>query len=142
MNYIYDVVLNFFDLDNFFEFYEWDKNDNFIYIEKIPIFIINSMQMDEIINCRIKVDKEFLNSIYNKTFIENDNIPYCVLVTDLLKVVGLKFDSEGVLIEKSSLLLDEEDAVIEEVSDYDTYILEYEIVSKIDRKSTRLNSSH
>ena len=41
MNYIYDLVLNF--KSNFIEFYEWNKVDEFTYIEKIPIFRVTDI---------------------------------------------------------------------------------------------------
>ena len=132
MNYIYDVVLNFFDVDNFYEFYEWDENDKLLYVEKMPIFRINPIQMEDLSNYKVSINKELLNEIYNKTFIKNGNIDYSLLVTDLSKVIGLRFNSDGVLIEKSSLLLDEEDSVILESSDFDISLLEYEIIEKID----------
>ena len=135
MNYIYDIVLNFFDLDGVYEFYEWDKNDNYDYIEKIPIYKINSIQLDEIDNNIIKISKEFLNNIYNKTCLELDRIDYSMLITDSFRVIGLKFNEDGYLIKKSYLLLDEEDVVIEEVNDLELDILEYIIISKLDNNS-------
>ena len=132
MNYIYDIVLNFFNLDEVYEFYEWDKNDRYDYIEKIPIYKINSIQLDEMDNNIIKVSKEFLNSIYNKTCLELDRIDYSILITDSFRVIGLKFNKDGYLIKKSYLLLDEEDVVIEEVNDLDLDILDYVIISKLD----------
>ena len=36
MNYIYDILLNFNDSENYFEFYEWKEDDIFEHIKKYP----------------------------------------------------------------------------------------------------------
>ena len=128
MNYIYDVVLNFNDYKDVYDFYEWEKSDNYTYVEKIPIFVVNSFQMEEILFSRIKISNTLLSSISNKTILENGIISYSFLVTNREKVIGLKFNNNGELVEVSNLLLDEEDAVIEEVDDFDIDYLDYEII--------------
>ena len=40
MNFIYDIVLNF--NKDFYNFFEWNKNDNIINVKKIPIFLIDN----------------------------------------------------------------------------------------------------
>lgn len=130
MNYIYDLVLNFFDYKNTFEFYEWSRDDKFTYIEKIPIYKVNPMQMKEICYSKIVISKEILSKIKNNTVCDSGIIPYSLLVTDYKKVVALKFDVSGELVNKSYLLLDEEDAVIDECSLFDLEYFEYEVISK------------
>lgn len=130
MNYVYDVVLNFNDYRDVYDFYEWDKNDSFIYIDKIPIFVVNTFQMEEILFSRIKISNELLSKIKNKTILENGIIQYSFLVTNREKVIGLKFNNSGELIEVSNLLLDEEEAVLEEICEFDMDYLEYEILDK------------
>ena len=126
MNYIYDIVLCFNNYNLNMDFYEWDKNDNFSYIEKIPIYRITDIGMNEINNHLIRIDSELLSNIYNKTFTNKDKIKYSLLVTDMIRVIALEFDSNGYLIHKSNLLIDEEDAVIEEASLLDLDIFNYE----------------
>lgn len=123
MNYISDLVLNF--KTEFIDFYEWDKTDEFTYIEKIPIYRVCDISMKEIFDYKIKVSKDFLKEIYNKTYTSNNRINYSILVTDMNRVIALKFNDEGELIGKSGLLIDEEDAVIEEVEMYDLEIFDY-----------------
>ena len=123
MNYIYDIVLNYFD--NYYEFYEWSKDDNIIEVNKIPIFRINRFVMDDLLNNKIRVDSNFLNSIYD------ERIGYCCLFCDLNVVISFKFDKDGYVIGRSSLLFDEEESIIDEVCDYDEYSFSYEIVSSI-----------
>ena len=128
MNYIYDIVLCFNKYNLDINFYEWNKNDSFTYIEKIPVYRVTDIGMNEINNHLIRIDKDLLNCIYNKTICRNEIINYSLLITDMNRVVGLKFDSKGLLIEKSNLLIDEEDVVIEECSLLDLDIFNYELL--------------
>lgn len=128
MNYIYDIVLCFNKYYLDINFYEWNKNDSFTYIEKIPVYRVTDIGMNEIGNHLIRIDKDLLNCIHNKTCCRNEIINYSLLITDMNRVVGLKFDSKGLLIEKSNLLIDEEDAVIEECSLLDLDIFNYELL--------------
>lgn len=130
MNYIYDVVLNFNYYNDVYDFYEWKKEDELSYVEKIPVFVVNTFQMEEILFSRIRISNELLNSISNKTILENGILDYSFLVTNREKVIGLRFNNNGEVIEISNLLLDEEEAVIEEVSDFDISILDYVILDK------------
>ncbi len=128
MNYIYDIILCFNKYNLNISFYEWNNNDSFTYIEKIPIYRITDIGMNEISNHLIKIDKDLLSNIYNKTYSRDGIINYSLLVTDMNRVVGLKFSEEGLLIEKSDLLIDEEDAVIEECTLLDLDIFNYELL--------------
>ena len=126
MNYIYDVLLCFNKYNLNISFYEWNNNDSFTYIEKIPIYRITDIGMNEISSHLIKIDKELLSNIHNKTYSKDGVINYSLLVTDMNRVVGLKFSKDGLLIEKSNLLIDEEDAVIEECSLLDLDIFKFD----------------
>lgn len=125
MNYIYDIVLCFNNYKLDINSYEWNSTDRFTYIEKIPIYRISDIGMNEINNHLIKIDRSLLEDIHNKTYTKNEIIDYSLLVTDMNRVVALKFDSSGLLIEKSMLLIDEEDAAIEEASLLDLDIFNY-----------------
>lgn len=128
MNYIYDVVLCFNKYNLNIDFYEWNSSDDFTYIEKIPIYRITDIGMNEISNHLIKIDNELLSKIYNNSYSRDGIINYSLLVTDMSRVIGLKFSKDGVLIEKSNLLIDEEDAVIEECCLLDLDIFNYELL--------------
>ncbi len=135
MNYVYDIIVNL--MDELYEFYEWDKDDNIEHIKKIPHYIINSKSLMEIKKNRVIFNKEFLNKIKNKTEIFSDNgmniIPYSVLFTDDKTSIVLELDKSGEVIRKSSLLLDEEEEILEE-SDYNCSRIEYKIINKIPLK--------
>lgn len=133
MTYIYDILLNFTDEERIIEFFEWDENDCLEHIKKMPIIRINTKKLDEIINNSITVEKEFLNRIKGLTILykKTKNLQYSVLLTDLNKVIGLEFNSKGQVIAKTSLLIDEEDEIIEECFDIKEENINYKINKKI-----------
>ena len=128
MNYIYDLILNY--NKELYEFYEWNNTDKLINIEKIPIIRINNTSFNEIMSSRIKISLVLLDKIKNKTYTRNKIIKYSLLITNLNRVIALKFDDQGIEIERSSLLLDEEEDVLED--DYQEEKIEYEIIEKLE----------
>lgn len=112
MNYIYDVVLNF--QDDLIEFYEWSSEDTIDHIKRIPIFRISSQNLNDLINKNIVISNDFIQKIKNKTkcYRKTNDLKYSALFTDLNKVIGIEFSSEGSIISRSSLLLDEEETII------------------------------
>jgi len=122
------------DKERLFEFYEWDSSDGFEHVKKIPLVRINSVDMENIINGNIKVNKLFLDKISNKTILYKNKkyIKYGVLFSDLNRVVAIEFDNEGFILSKSSLLLDEEEDVISDAFLLSTYNLEYKVIDKYD----------
>ena len=130
MNYIYDLVFNYVDWNERLEFYEWKKEDILTFVQKIPVFKINSIQMEEVINYRVQFDKEFLKLIYNQTFTEEGVIPYSFLLMDGERAISFQLDSLGKVILNSCLLLDEEEVVLEESSDFELTLLDYNVLEK------------
>ena len=61
MNFIYDILLNF--NKNFYEFYDWNREDHIDHIKKIPVFKIPSSDMEMIRMQNIQVSNEFLEKI-------------------------------------------------------------------------------
>lgn len=112
MNYIYDVVLNF--QDELIEFYEWSSEDTIDHIKRIPIFRVTSQNLNDLVNKNIKMNNDFIQKIKNKTkcYRKTNDLKYSALFTDLNRVVGIEFTSDGNNICRSSLLLDEEETII------------------------------
>lgn len=130
MNYIYDILLNF--KEEYYDFYDWNKNDNIVHIRKIPILKIDTIDLYNIKNNKIKIELKFLEKIRNKTEIFTSktvkNIEYAFLLSDGKKVLAiLKQDKK---IKKSSLLIDEEMDVLEEIEREEMTKIEYKIVDK------------
>ena len=132
MIYIYDILLNFSDDSRLLEFYEWDKKDGLTHIKKIPLFKISSIDMENIIHSKFKVDNEFLEKINNKTMIykSKKNMKYAALFCDLNRAVAVEFYKDGRSICKSSLLLDEEEDVCDECHLFDDFHFNYKVIEK------------
>lgn len=142
MNYIYDILLNF--NNEIYEFFEWEGNDNIIHIKKIPLFRINSDELLNLVNNKIKFDNEFLTNIYNKTelYTKNNikNIPYSFIITDKKYVIAITLDNNGFIKKYSKLLIDEEEDVIEYSYNIHISNLKYEIISKIKHNNFQTRS--
>lgn len=119
MTYIYDVVLNFTDEERIAEFFEWEENDYPEHIKRIPLIRVSTKTLDEILNKRVIVDKNFLDKIKGETTLykKSRNLEYAALISDLNKIIGLEFNSKGEVISRSSLLLDEEEDLLDECLD-------------------------
>ena len=132
MTYTYDVLLNFTDDNRLIEFFEWQKEDILEHIKKIPLIRISSKQMEELSNYNIIVDKSFLEKIKGITTLykKTKDLEYATLISDLNKVIALEFNSRGEIISKSSLLLDEEEEIIEECCDLREINISYKVKDK------------
>lgn len=115
MNYIYDILLNF--QDEYYDFFEWNTNDQITHIKKIPIIKVSN---DDFLNIKYSIvtfDNDFLEMIYNRTqvFKKYDvNVAsyMCICCSDN-ETIGIKLNKKGIVIGKSSLLLEESDEVLE-----------------------------
>lgn len=103
MDYIYDIILNF--QNNYYDFYEWKPKDKLINVKKILVYKISN--------------EDYLNLKYNDVVIDNQTLPKytkMMLVTNGEEVMGILLDQTGKVIKKSSLLFEESDEVLEEIS--------------------------
>lgn len=129
MNYAYDILLNFNELD--YAFYDWNINDNILHIRKTPIFKISSEQLYNIINNNFCVNQEFLKKISNRTEVfTNKNVKiirYVCLFSDTRDVVAIWFSNNGKEEKISRLLLDEEEDILELSKEIDNFNLDIEI---------------
>ena len=127
MTYVYDILLNFTDEGRLILFFEWNDSDYIDHVKKIPFFRVSSKVLDDIVNYDIKFDKKFVSSIKGLTscYKSTDDLNYCFLVSDLNTVIGVELDSKGNIISRSSLLLQEEEEVIDEISDTEVSNLNY-----------------
>lgn len=134
MNYIYDIILNF--NKSYYDFFEWNKNDNIINIKKIPLLVVDNETFKMMKYDRITVDLQFVNIIKNKTFTYSRiKIGHSCLISNQKEVIGLLFNDKGDLIKRSSLLLDEEEEVLDEIIDNSIYKIEIIKRKKIDSKN-------
>jgi len=139
MNFIYDIVLNF--NKDYYNFFEWNKKDNIINIKKIPLFVVENDTFKSMKYDNIVVSKNFIDSIKDKTYTYNRQKvgPSC-LISNGKEVIGLLFNDKGDLVKRSSLLLDEEEEVLDEI--YSDEIFNIEIIkfkkNKIDCNTNRI----
>ena len=121
---IYDIALNFMNIEDFYEWYEWEEKDQLTYMDKIPILKISTKQMKEIRKYQIQLSKKTLKKIEYLS-------SYDILLRDNSNVIGVSFNKEGVLLKKSSLRLDEEEAVLEESENIPVEYLSYRCLKPI-----------
>ena len=122
MNYIYDILLNF--NEKYYDFYEWDEN--IIHVKKIPCIKISEDDMKIIFNNKVRIN---LKNILNKTEIfNNKNINGCIIYCNLF-CMAIRLDKNGIVIERSSLLFED----MEDVLDINNEItkLDIEIIKEI-----------
>lgn len=129
MNFIYDILLNF--NKEYYEFYEWNLDDDICHIRKMPIFKLTTKQLTDMFNNEIQVESNFMKYIYNKTevFTKNEikTINYACLISDGDNVLAVKFNKNGVIISKSSLLIEEEEEVTDLVLRMKLKSIDYKI---------------
>ena len=114
MEYIYDIVLNF--KDRYYEFYEWKKKDKIINIKKIPIYKIKNKDYLNIKNNEVLINKKTLPK-QNKMFLLASN----------KEIMGVLLNNNGKVIKKSSLICEEADDIMEDISEIKTINILYEI---------------
>lgn len=108
MKYIYDIVLNF--QSEFIDFYEWNKSDICEYINKIRLYLVSN--------------KDYLNLKYHDCTIEN-KLPSIFLVTNGLEVIGLRFNKQGKILKRSSLLFEEANDIITKLPNLKRLVIKY-----------------
>ena len=115
MIYIYDILLNFCDLNELYDFYEWNPNDNIENIKRIKMVHVARTTFDDFLYYKGKIDKDFLLKIYRTCEAYTDRkvkiLDYCILISDGERVLAVEFDSTGETIYKSKLLIDEEEEI-------------------------------
>ena len=131
MTYIYDIFLNYNDL--VYEVFEWDKEDKISHIRKIPLIIINSLDLYNLINKKVIINSVFLTKIYRKTEIFNKNntcyLDYSFLATDKNEVIAFKIDKNGLIKQYSKLLVEEEIDVLDYSESLSYQMIEYKIIA-------------
>lgn len=142
MSYVYDILINL--NKKFYDFYDWNNNDKILHVKKLPIIKIKSSSLNNIKNGSVICDKKILDKIYKKTILFKDNkvINYLCAISDGKQAFVINLDSNGKVIEKSSLLLDEENEIVnmsKSMSEYEISYTELEKNDCIDFKTRNEN---
>ena len=134
MIYTYDILLNWTKDDRLKEFFEWNLEDDLEHIKKMPIIRIRESLLKDLLTSKVKIDKTFLSKIKYKSesYFHNeiDVIDYAVIVTTEKKALALELDNEGNIMYKSSLLIDEEEEVLEIGEELVIMDIPYEVITK------------
>ena len=134
MIYTYDILLNWTKDERLKEFYEWTLEDDLEHIKKMPIIRIRESLLKDLLTSKVKIDKSFLSKIKYKSesYFHNeiDVIDYAFIVTTEKKSLALELDDEGNVMYKSSLLIDEEEEILEIGEDLVVMDIPYEVISK------------
>ncbi len=134
MIYTYDILLNWTKEERLKEFYEWTLEDDLEHIKKMPIIRIRESLLKDLLTSKVKIDKTFLSKIKYKSesYFHNeiDVIDYAVIVTTEKKALALELDNEGNIMYKSSLLIDEEEEVLEIGEELVIMDIPYEVITK------------
>ena len=133
MVYIYDILVNFND-SYLLDFFEWNMNDSIENLKKVRLYHISTNCMDELIENKVCVSNYFLEEIFKTCEVYTKNsiktFPYVCLFSDGIRVLAIEFDSTGLSQEKSKLILEEEEDVLEIVEDMEVYDLSYNVVGR------------
>ena len=115
MNYTYDILANF--NETYYEFFEWNNKDELTHIKKLPIIKVDRTFLNNIKNNDVVVEKELLEKIFKKTEFFKTNKKntsnYICALCDGTKAIIIKLDSNGTIKGRSSLLIDEENEIID-----------------------------
>lgn len=140
MNFYYDIVVNF--QENNYMFYEWSESDVLEYIKRVPVFQVTTKVLRDLINNNIEVDKEFLDSIYNKTKLKKGFLEYVSLFVSKNGAIVLEFASDGKVIARSGLQVNDECNVMEVIYTLPIFRLEYKVLNRLElNKDLRLEST-
>lgn len=132
MTYIYDILLNF--NEEYYEFYDWNKEDIIVHIKKIPIYKITEKDLKNIVYGNVVFDNNFLEIIKDKTEIfskhERNNMKYSCLLCSSEKVLAVTLNENGKVLSKSDLLIDEYNEILNIIDECNYMNINYIIEKK------------
>ena len=110
MYYYYDILLNFQDNPNLFEFYEWEEKDDIDFVKKIPLFRISKVTLKYLLKYQVRFTDDFIQEIKNKTILKTSAkiLKNTFLVCDMKDALAIELNDDGVVISRSKLLLADE----------------------------------
>lgn len=136
MYYYYDILLNFQDSSNIYEFYEWEETDDIDFIKKIPLFRISTQTLKELLKYKVKFSEDLIKEIKDKTIIKTTSkiLKNTFLVCDSKDALALELNDNGVVINRSKLLLADEINLNEIMFTMKEVKLKYEKLEKYDKR--------
>ncbi len=137
MYYYYDILLNFQEDENLYEFYEWEETDDIDFIKKIPLFRVNEATFRDLLKYKVKFNQSFLNEVKNKTILKSSPkmLKHTFVVSDGKNALALELNEEGEVISRSHLLLADEINLNEILFTMKETKLTYEILEKYKKRN-------
>lgn len=133
MVYVYDILVNF--NEKMIDFYDWDKNDQIKHIRKMPIFKVNSKVIMDIMFNKVKISSEIVNLIKDKTEVFNlrsvSTLSFVCTFVSSECAVAVSMNKNGVVLEKSKFLVNEELEIIGVGNKLKKIDLDYSIVKTV-----------
>lgn len=114
MHYIYDIMANFNNI--FYDFYDWNDSDSIVHIKKLPILKVDSDFYNSVKFYDVVVDKTLIDKIYRKTdffSVSKNKYNYVCCLCDGREAFIVNFNSKGCVVGRSSMLIDEENEVVD-----------------------------
>lgn len=131
MNYVYDILSNF--NQELYDFYDWDKNDNFTHLRKVPSFRVSKEVLVDLMFKKVKIKGNLLKLIKDKTQVFTkegvDVLEYCFIVSDSVNALGVILDEDGVVYKRSKFLVSEELEINKCLKTSKIYNVEYNLLS-------------
>lgn len=131
MNYVYDILSNF--NQELYDFYDWDKNDKFTHLRKVPSFRVSKEVLVDLMFKKVKIKGNLLKLIKDKTQVFTkegvDVIEYCFIVSDSVNALGVMLDEDGVVYKRSKFLVSEELEINKCLKTSKIYNVEYNLLS-------------
>lgn len=131
MNYVYDILSNF--NQELYDYYDWDKNDNFTHLRKVPSFRVSKEVLVDLMFKKVKIKGNLLKLIKDKTQVFTkegvDVIEYCFIVSDSVNALGVILDEDGVVYKRSKFLVSEELEINKCLKTSKIYNVEYNLLS-------------
>ncbi len=129
MIYIYDILLNFCDCNELYDFFEWNQNDTIENIKRIKLVHVDRNLLDDLLFYDGTIDEDYLLKIYRTCEVYTNRkvkiLDYCGLFSDGERVLAIEFDQTGKPIYKSKLLIDEEEEIALLASNLELYFVTY-----------------
>ncbi len=129
MIYVYDVLVNL--NEEMYDFYDWEENDNFVHVRRVPIFKLSDDVFYDFVTKKIKVSEDFIYSIKDKTQVFSSRnieiIKFAAIFSNGKNAVMIEFDGHGFIKRKSGFLVNEEMEIIDVTSSLTDYSVNYEV---------------
>lgn len=114
--------------------FEWNKDDKISHVRKIPVFLLSTNDLYNMINNRVVISKDLLTKLYRRTEVFASRgiqyLDYCFLATDRNDVVAFKMNKSGLITGYSRLLLEGEVEVIDYSRTLSLQTIDYKILEK------------